>query len=299
MPDAIARYDARLDALIDPDATLEQLASGAHHSEGPVYLPQDDSLIWSDVVGNRLFRWSPADGISVIREPSHYQNGNALDHQGRIVACSHGQRAILRRDHDSQWRVLCSQYQGKRLNSPNDVVVKGDGSIWFTDPPFGLTQPSEGCGGDQEQAGSFVFWFNPGTAAIAPVVTEMERPNGLVFSPDESILYVSDTSQVNYPQGHHTIRAYDISVDDSGQPQASNSRVFAIVSPGQPDGMAVDAQGNLFTSSADSIQVYAPDGTQLGKIFVPEVCTNVTFGGPEGKRLFATTETSLYAITLH
>lgn len=298
MTDAIARFDPRLDALIAPNATLEQLASGMRHSEGPVYLPQDDSVIWSDVRGNRLFRWSAADGVSVIREPSDYQNGNALDPQGRLVACSHGQRAILRRDLDGAWRVLCDYYHDKRLNSPNDLVVKRDGSIWFTDPPFGLTQPGEGYGGEQEQAGSFVFWFDPNTGAIAPVVTEMERPNGLAFSPDESILYVSDTSQVNYPQGHHTIRAYNITTHGSEPPQATNSRVFAVVEPGQPDGIAVDAQGHLFTSSTDSIQVYAPDGTRLGKIFVPEVCSNVAFGGPDGNRLFITAETSLYAISL-
>ncbi|MGF1514598.1 MAG: SMP-30/gluconolactonase/LRE family protein [Elainellaceae cyanobacterium] len=325
MSDTVIGYNPRIYDLVSPDAVLEQLAGGAKHSEGPIYLPQEDSVVWSDVSGNRLFRWSAADGVSVIREPSQYQNGNALDSEGRIVACSHGQRAIIRREQRSdeasgEWRVLCGGYHGKRLNSPNDLVVKSDGSIWFTDPPFGLTQPEEGCGGEQEQAGSFVFRFDPSAGAvgageasaagsaspeidpsqgaITPVVAEMERPNGLAFSPDERILYVSDTSQVDYPQGHHTIRAYDIVDSPMGQVEAANSRVFAVIGPGQPDGLTVDRHGNVFTSSADSVQVYAPDGTRLGKILVPEVCTNVTFGGLDGKRLFITAGTSLYAITV-
>ncbi|MEM6614245.1 MAG: SMP-30/gluconolactonase/LRE family protein, partial [Cyanobacteria bacterium P01_C01_bin.72] len=165
---------------------------------------------------------------------------------------------------------------------------------WFTDPPFGLTQADEGCGGQQEQAGSFVFRFDPQTGEIEGVIREMERPNGLAFSPDESILYVSDTSQVNYVQGHHYIRAYDI-VDGK---QAKGGRVFAIIEPGQPDGLKVDQEGNVFTSSADSVQIYTPDGDRLGKIFVPEIVANLAFGGKDGKRLFITAGGSLYAINL-
>ena len=179
------------------------------------------------------------------------------------------------------------------LNSPNDLVVKSDGTIWFTDPPFGLTQKNEGCGGQQEQAGSFVYRFDPDTREIDAVIKEMERPNGLAFNPDESILYVFDTSQVNYIQGHHYIRAYDLVGDRS----VTNSRVFAVIEPGQPDGIKVDRQGNVFTSSADSVQIYSSDGTRLGKIFVDEVVANLAFG-KDGKRLFITAGGSLYGINL-
>ncbi len=294
MPKNLIVYDARLCDLISPDAELEKLVGGAKHSEGPVYLPDDDSVIWSDVSGNRLLRWSVQDGTQIIRDPSDYQNGNCLDQEGRLVSCSHGQRAIIRREYTGDWRVLVDRYQGNRLNSPNDLVVKSDGTIWFTDPPFGLTQPGEGHAEPQEQPGSFVFRFNPSTGKIHAVIKEMERPNGLAFSPDEKTLYVSDTSQVNYSQGHHYVRAYDL----IGETQVTNGRVFAVIEPGQPDGFKVDLQGNLFISSADSIQVFAPDGTCLGKLLVPEVCSNLAFGGQKGQRLFITAGHSLYTIRL-
>lgn len=293
MAQPVVIYDQRMHDLISEDAALQKLAEGTNHSEGPVYMPKDDSVIWSDVSGNRVYRWSPTKETAIIRDPSHYQNGNCRDREGRIVSCSHGQRAIIRRDYDGEWRVLVSHYRGNRLNSPNDLVVHSDGSIWFTDPPFGLTQPNEGYGGQQDQPGSFVYRFDPVSKEIVAVIKEMERPNGLAFSSDEQILYVSDTSQVNYAQGHHYIRAYEIIGT-----QASNGRVFAKVEPGQPDGIKVDAAGNVFASSADSVQVYASDGTCLGKILVPEVCANLTFGGQDSKSLFITAGKSLYSITL-
>jgi gluconolactonase len=295
MSNAIKIDDQRMRTLMHPDASLQKLANGAVHSEGPVYFHEDDSVIWSDAHGNRLFRWSADDGVSVLRDPSDYQSGNYRDLEGRLVACSSGQRAIIRREHDGQWRILVDRYQGNRLNSPNDLVVKRDGTIWFTDPPYGLTQPDQGYGGKEEQAGSYVYRFDPETGEIDAVITDMERPNGLAFSPDETFLYVSDTSEFDYPQGHHYIRAYDIR---EGR-YAENGRVFAIVEPGQPDGFRVDEQGNIFTSSKDSVQVYTPDGTRIGKIPVPEVCTNLTFGGPDHDRLFITAGQSLYAIDLN
>ncbi|EDX86466.1 SMP-30/Gluconolaconase/LRE-like region superfamily [Synechococcus sp. PCC 7335] len=277
--------------LISSEALLVQLDGDSRHAEGPVYIPSDGSVVWSDVKGDRMLRWHDGS-VSVFREPSHFQNGNALDLEGRIVACSHGDRAIVRQAKEGQWRVLVDRYQGKRLNSPNDLVVKSDGTLWFTDPPFGLTQPEEGCGGQQEQSGSFVFRFDPGTGEINAVITDMERPNGLAFSPDETLLYVSDTSAVERPQMCHDIRVYDII---NGR-KAANMRMFAVVKPGQPDGFCVDAKGNIFTSSQDSVQIYSPAGELLGKIPIPEVCTNVTFGGVNRDHLFITTSHSLYRI---
>jgi gluconolactonase len=299
MSSSIEIYDQRMTALVSPDASLRSLVVGTVHAEGPAYFPEDGSVVFSDghsnssnSHGNQLLRWHPEEGVSVLKDPADYQNGNYRDLEGRLVACSHGKRAIIRREHDGEWKILVDHYQGKRLNSPNDLVVKRDGTIWFTDPPYGITQPNQGHGGKQEQPSSFVFRFDPTTGEINPVITEMERPNGLAFSPDESLLYVSDTSEFDYPQGHHYIRVYDVV---EGR-QVVNGRVFAVVEPGQPDGFRVDAQGNIFISSADSVQVYAPDGTRLGKILVPEICSNLTFGGERRDCLFITAGQSLYAI---
>jgi gluconolactonase len=288
-------YDDRMSALVLPSASLQKLASGAVHSEGPVYIHEDDSVVWSDAHGNRLLRWSAQDGVTILRDPSDYQSGNYRDLEGRLVACSSGLRAIIRQEHDRQWQVLVDRYQGKRLNSPNDLVIKRDGTIWFTDPPYGITEPNQGYGGEQEQPGSFVYRFDPETHDIDAVITDMVRPNGLTFSPDEKLLYVSDTAAFNIPHAPHHIRVYDV-VHDL---QAINGRVFAVIDPGQPDGMRVDEQGNVFTSSGDSVQVYAPDGQRLGKILVPETPANLTFGGQERNRLFITAGTSLYAIDLN
>ncbi|MEC4817701.1 MAG: SMP-30/gluconolactonase/LRE family protein [Scytonema sp. PMC 1069.18] len=295
MSETIKIYDERMRSLVNFGASLQKVADGAVHSEGPVYFPEDDSVVWSDAHGDRVFRWSPSDGVSVLLDPSHYQSGQYRDKIGRLVACSSGDRCIKRREHNGEWKVLVDSYQGKRLNSPNDLVVKRDGTIWFTDPPYGLTQPNQGYGGKEEQPGSYVYRFDPAAGEIDAVVTDMERPNGLAFSPDESILYVSDTSEFDYPQGHHYIRAYDVM---DGQ-HITNGRIFAVVEPGQPDGFRVDKYGHIFTSSKDSVQVYTPDGTRIGKIPVPETCTNLTFGGKNGDRLFITAGKSLYAIDLN
>ena len=295
MSEGIEIYDDRLKDLLHPDASLQKLTGGAVHGEGPVYFHEDDSVIWSDAHDNRLLRWSPTDGNSVIRQPSHYQSGNYRDLEGRLVSCSQGQRAIIRREHDGQWRVLVDRYRGKRLNSPNDLVVKSDGTIWFTDPTFGITHEEQGYGGEQEQAGDFVYRFDPATGEIDAVIKEMEKPNGIAFSPDESLLYVSDTSAAEHPQQLHDIRVYEVSENR----YVKEGRVFATIEPGEPDGFRTDTHGNIFTSSADSVQVYAPNGTYLGKIFVPEVSTNLTFGGKDKNRLFITAGTSLYAIALN
>ncbi|MHC5595265.1 MAG: SMP-30/gluconolactonase/LRE family protein [Nostoc sp.] len=310
MAEAIEIYDDRLLAIVRPDASLQQLANDAVHSEGPVYFHEDDSVIWSDAHGNRLLRWSSSDGVSVLRDPSDYQSGNYRDLEGRLVACSSGLRAIIRREYDGEWKVLVDRYDNKRLNSPNDLVVKSDGTIWFTDPPYGITEPNQGYGGEQEQPGSYVYRFDPVTGEIYPVVTDMVRPNGLAFSPDESLLYVSDTAAFNIPGAPHHIRVYEVvgvGVARRRHRYLKNGRVFAIIDPGQPDGLRVDEHGNVFTSSEDSVQIYAPDGTRLGKIFVPETSANLTFGGKESdslsgtlrERLFITAGHSLYVIDLN
>ncbi|MBL1178270.1 SMP-30/gluconolactonase/LRE family protein [Pantanalinema sp. GBBB05] len=290
----IAIYDDRMTAIVDPDATLQKLADGAVHTEGSVYLPKDESVVYSDAHDNRLLRWSAKDGVTVLRHPSDYQNGNCLDLDNRLVSCSGGLRAIIRQEPNGEWIVLVDRYQGKRLNSPNDLVVKRDGSIWFTDPPYGITEPNQGYGGEQEQPGSYVYRFDPATGVINAIVTDMLRPNGLTFSPDECTLYVSDSSAFNLPDGYHYIRAYDVVSDR----QVANGRVFAVIDPGQPDGLCVDEPGHVFATAQDGVQIYTSEGTLLGKILVPEVCANITFGGKTGNRLFIAAGHALYAIDL-
>ncbi|MEO1620245.1 MAG: SMP-30/gluconolactonase/LRE family protein [Cyanobacteria bacterium J06632_3] len=290
----VESYDPRFDALVDSDAALVRIDSSSSHTEGPVYLPAEDAVIWSDTVRNRVFQLKN-DIVSVYREPSQYQNGNAVDLEGRIVACSHCDRAVVRQEKDGRWQILVDHYQGKKLNSPNDLAVKSDGTIWFTDPPFGINHPQEGCGGEQEQPGSYVYRFDPSTNEIDAVITDMPRPNGIAFSPDEALLYVSDTSAVGQnPEDYHHIKVYTL---DEGR-YAKDGSVFAVVSPGQPDGFCVDQQGNVFTSSEDSVQVFSPEGVLLGKIKIPELCANLTFGGPDYNRLFITAGKSLYSISV-
>jgi gluconolactonase len=286
--------DIQMTGIVQPQTSLQHLSGAAVWGEGPIYYKEDDSVVWSDAHGDRLLRWSERDGVSVLRQPSHYQNGNGRDLEGRLVACSSGDRAIIRQERDGTWKILVSRYQGKRLNSPNDLTVKRDGTIWFTDPPYGLTQPDQGYGGVQEEPGSFVYRFDPQTGEIDAVIYDMEQPNGLTFSPDESLLYVSDSAAFDILSGPHHVRVHDV-VDDR---RVENGRVFAVIDPGQPDGLEVDDRGNLFVCAADGVQVYAPDGTRLGRILVPEVCSNLTFGGSQGNRLFITAGHSLYVIQL-
>jgi gluconolactonase len=293
MTGVVVIEETRMIEIVSPQAALEHLSSVAVWGEGPVYCEEDDSIIWSDAHGDRLLRWS-VRGDEVIRQPSHFQSGNDLDLEGRLVSCSSGDRAIIRQEHSGKWNVLVDCFQGKRLNSPNDLTVKRDGTLWFTDPPYGLTQPDQGYGGSPEQPGSFVYCFDPASGDILAAVRDMVRPNGLIFSPNEDRLYISDSAAFNMPQGPHHVRVYDVMSND----QVENGRVFAIIEPGQPDGLGMDTQGNLFVSAADGVQVYAPDGVRLGKILVPEICSNMVFGGVKGDRLFITAGHSLYAIRM-
>ncbi len=287
--------DPRLLDLVDADVTVQHLAGGATWSEGPLYLPGADAVLWSDIPGNRILRWDAATGRqSVERTGVEFANGRTLDLQGRIVTCSHGRRAVERTEPDGRTAVLVDHWQQARLNSPNDVVVKSDGSIWFTDPPYGIIQPQEGYPGEREYGDCWVFRLDPDTGELTPVVLDLEEPNGLAFSPDESLLYVADTSGAlrRDGTGNHHIRVYDV-LDGR---RCKNGRAFAVVSPGVADGFRVDVHGNVWTSSADSVQVYAPDGTRLGRIPVPELVGNLCFGGPDRSTVYIAATTGLYRL---
>jgi gluconolactonase len=287
--------DERMNLVMHSQTQLQQLATGATWGEGPVYCPKDESIIWSDAHGDRLLRWSEDAGVTVVRQPSHYQNGNDRDLEGRLVACSGGDRAVIRQELNGEWHILVDRYQGKRFNSPNDLTVKSDGTIWFTDPSYGLTQTNQGYGGEQEQSGCFVYRFDSKTSEIDAVIQDMVRPNGLSFSPDERLLYVSDSAAFDIPGGPHHIRVYNV----VGDRHIANGRVFAEIDPGQPDGLGVDAQGNVFVCAEDGVHIYAPEGQRLGKILVPEICSNLCFGGTRRDQLFITAGHSLYRISLN
>ncbi len=295
MTDPLVVDHPRLLDLLAPDAVVERLGGDATWSEGPLYLPDDDAVIWSDIPGDRVLRWSAATGeVTVDREHVEFTNGRTADLQGRLVECSHGRRAVVRREHDGAETVLAQGWNGVRLNSPNDVVVASDGSVWFTDPAYGIINPAEGHPGEREYGDHWVFRVDPADGVVTPVVLDVEDPNGLAFSPDESLLYVSDTSaSLAAPgTGNHHIRVYDV-LDGR---RCKNGRVFAEVTPGVADGFRLDVHGNVWTSSHDSVQVFAPDGTRLGKVPVPELVANVCFGGPDGTTLFIAASSGLYRL---
>lgn len=295
MPDTpFQHFDPRFRRMVIDTTTLDRLYTGCLWAEGPVYLPATDDLIWSDIPNNRLMRWSPGAGGGVFRQPSNYNNGNTLDREGRILGCLHGGRAVVRTEHDGSITTIASHWQGKRLNSPNDVVVKSDGSIWFTDPDYGINSDYEGYKAETEIGACNVYRVDGVTGEMSIVAADFERPNGLAFSPDESRLYIADTGLTHREGGPHHIRVFDV-VDGK---TLRGGEVFASIDPGLADGFRVDDQGNIWTSAGDGVHCYAPDGTLLGKILVPEVVSNVVFGGPRGNRLFITATTSVYAVYL-
>jgi gluconolactonase len=272
--------------LIVQDALLTWLTSGSTWAEGPLWIPAEAVVRWSDIPGDRILQYDPESrDMSVYRTGVEFTNGRTRDLQGAVIQCSHGRRAI-ERETGGRVEILVDRWEGGRFNSPNDVVVARDGSLWFTDPSYGITNPTEGHPGEQEYGGNFVFRFDPASGAVDAVVTDMVDPNGLAFSPDQRTLYVSDSSSLD-----HHILAYDIADNRCGR-----SRIFAVVEPGVPDGIRVDELGNVWTSSADSVQVYSPEGVRIGAILVPEIVANLCFGGPNGTTLFITASTSLYSI---
>ena len=267
----------------------------ARPAEGPVWLPGEDAVVFSDVKANRMYRWNRDGKITIFREQANYANGNTLDRQGRLISCEHGRRGVSRTDSDGVARILVDRFDGKRLNSPNDVVVKSDGSLWFSDPPYGIVGDAEGFKSESQIIGCYVYRFDPETGEITAVATDVQRPNGLAFSPDESRLYVADMSIVDFPlQGRRHLLVYDVI---EGR-RLSNPRVLAQIEPGIPDGFRVDQCGNIFCSCEDGILVLAGDGQRIGKIGVPERVSNCTFGGPAQDELFITATTSLYRVRL-
>jgi gluconolactonase len=292
--EGIVIEDRSMEGLLAANVRLERLWTGAKWAEGPAYFHEDDSLVWSDVPNNRMFKWTRKDGACIFRSPSQFANGNYRDLQGRLVSCEHLGRRISRTEPDGNVITLVGHYDGKRLNSPNDVTVRTDGTIWFSDPNYGIMSNDEGYMAPSEVGSNNVYRFDPGSGEVSVVADDFEKPNGLAFSPDADRLYISDSSRSHDPNGKHHIRVFDV-VDGR---HLKNSRVFAVIEPGIPDGFRIDRHGNVFTSAGDGIQVYSKAGKLLGKILVPEAVSNCTFGGPQKNRLFITATSSVYAIDL-
>lgn len=286
--------DPRFKALIVGHAKLEHLGTGYRWSEGPAYFPAGRYLIWSDIPNNRMMRFDETDGsVSVFRHPSNNSNGNTVDGQGRLVTCEHLTRRVTRTEHDGSVTVLADRFEGKRFNSPNDVVVKSDGSIWFSDPTYGIDSDYEGVRAPAEIDGSYVYRLDPETGALTCVIRDRVKPNGLAFSPDERILYVADTGNTHVPGLPATIHAYPVASD--GQTLGAPSH-FATCPEGHFDGFRLDREGNLWTSAGRNVFCYAPDGTHIGTIPVGEIVANVCFGGIHKNRLFICGQTSLYSL---
>ncbi len=294
-PALIETLDPRFRPLIHAHARLEHLHAGSRWAEGPAYLPAHRVLYWSDIPGDRVLRYSEADGtVAVHQTPCGYANGHTVDGEGRLVRCEHGGRCVSRTGHDGRREVLASHWDGKRLNSPNDVVVARDGAVWFTDPTYGIDSDYEGERAASEIGGSWVYRAVPGGPPV-PVVTSMVKPNGLAFSPDERLLYVVDTGATHAPDGPRHMRRFAVGSDGT----LSGGEVFATCEAGLFDGIRCDTAGHVWASANDGVHCYHPDGTRIGRIGVPEVVANLCFGGPKRNRLYVCATTSLYAITVN
>ncbi len=294
----VSVLDPRFHRIVPGSARVERLWSGSRWAEGPAWFAAHNMLVWSDIPNDRMLRFDALSGhTAVFRQPARNANGNTIDREGRLVTCEHGGRQVTRTEHDGSITVLASHFEGKRLNSPNDVVVKSDGSIWFTDPDYGILSDYEGERAESEIGGCNVYRIDGQTGALSIVADDFVKPNGLAFSPDESILYIADTGASHDPaNGPRHIRACAVNPDGA---TLGRSTIFATCAAGLFDGFRLDATGRLWSSAADGVHVFHADGTLVGKIAIPEPVANLCWGGPKLNRLFICGTTSLYAVMTH
>ena len=289
--------DPRFRTLALPYVHVDKLYTGCRWAEGPAWFAAGRYLVWSDIPNDRVLRWDETDGsVSVFLQPAMNANGHAVDLQGRLVSCEHRSRAVSRVGFDGRREILADRYDGKRLNSPNDVVVASDGSVWFTDPSYGIDSDYEGDAAPGEIGANNVYRIDAASGRVALVASDFVQPNGLAFSPDESLLYVADTGLTHRVDGPHHVRRFAVPSD---RRSLSGGEVFATCQVGLFDGFRVDAHGNLWLSAADGVHCIAGDGSLLGKILIPEPVANVCFGGPKLNRLFICATTSLYSVFLN
>jgi len=290
--------DPRFHRIIPGSARVERLWTGSRWAEGPAWFPAHNTLVWSDIPNDRMLRHDALSGqTAVFRQPARNSNGNTVDRQGRLVTCEHGGRQVTRTEHDGTITVLADRWQGKRLNSPNDVVIKSDDSIWFTDPDYGILSDYEGNAAASEIGRCNVYRIDGRSGAMTLVADDFVKPNGLAFSPDERILYIADTGASHDPEnGPRHIRACEVADDGT---TLGRSTVFATCTAGLFDGFRLDATGRIWASAADGVHIHHPDGTLIGKLAIPEIVANVAWGGPRLNRLFICGTTSLYAVMTH
>jgi gluconolactonase len=283
-------HDRRFLRLLPRKPWARRLHDQGVFTEGPVWFADHDILLWSDIPANRIMRLAPDGSVSVFRSDSNHTNGNTRDRQGRLVSCEHSSRRVTRTEIDGTITVLADRFEGKPLNSPNDVVVHSDGSVWFTDPDYGIRLHIPD--GAKQQPGDYVYRIDPTTGELSAVVRDFDKPNGLAFSPDERTLYVADSAITDGPGKNSHIRRFDVNADGS----LGGGEVFA-TTRGVPDGMRVDVEGNVWASAGAKIDVYAPDGALLGQVAdFPAPVTNLTFGGRDRDRIFVTAGGSLFAV---
>lgn len=283
--------DPQFSRFVLGNAPVKEIASGFDWVEGPVWFGDLNCLLFSDIPNNRIMRWIPGVGVSTFRAPSNFANGHTRDRQGRLVSCEHGTRRVTRTELDGSITVIADRFEGKRLNSPNDVIVASDGAVWFSDPHYGISTDYEGTKSEQELPCNVYRVDTNGH--IEAVLTDFNCPNGLAFSPDESRLYVADTGRMFSKDPQH-IRVFTV----GSNWKLSGGEVFHSITPGCADGMRVDESGNLWSSAADGVHCIAPNGQLLGKILVPQTVSNVCFGGRHKHQLFITATTSVYSISL-
>jgi len=287
--------DPRFRSMVLPNAPLEKLAEGFRWLEGPVWFADLQCLLFSDIPNDRVMRWTASGGVSVFRQPSRFANGHARDVEGRLISCLHGGRAIVRTELDGTITTLVDRYEGKRLNSPNDVVVKSDGTIWFSDPPYGIQTDYEG-GKRASELPPSLYRFDPHDGSLDVMAGDIAGPNGLCFSPDETRLYVTDTGVQFDPDSPRRILAFDMAGEGR---TLHNRRVFHETSNGQADGIRCDEEGNVWAAVGDGVHCIAPDGTLLGRIKLPSTVSNLCFGDRHCSRLFLCASQTLYAIWIN
>jgi len=286
--------DERFNNLFVGTAQLDKLYTGCRWAEGPAYFAAGRYLVWSDIPNDRMLRYDETSGqTSVFRAPAGNTNGHTVDRKGRLVSCEHGGRRVSRTQFDGSIITLADSYKGKKLNSPNDVVVKSDGSIWFTDPSYGIDSDYEGNKSKSEIGSSNVYRIDPKNGAVSIVADDFVQPNGIAFSPDEKELYIVDTGATHKKNGPKHIRRFEVKGD-----KLKDKGVFAKCTAGLFDGFRFDTEKRIWTSAADGVHCYEPDGTLIGKVLVPEVVANVCFGGPKRNYLYICGTTSLYAVRL-
>ena len=289
--------DPRFSRLAFGNVQVEKLFTGCRWAEGPAWFAAGRYVVWSDIPNDRMLRWDETDAsVSVFRQPALNSNGHTVDREGRLVSCEHRGRCVSRTEHDGRRTVLADRIDGKRFNSPNDLVVKSDGSIWFTDPSYGIDSDYEGDAAPSEIGACDVYRIDPQSGRVTRVASGFVQPNGLAFSPDESLLYIVDTGLTHQADGPHHVRRFKVAADGAS---IAGGEVFATCPAGLYDGLRIDDLGNLWLSAGDGVHCHASDGTLLGKILLPEAAANLCFGGPKLNRLFICATTSLYSVYLN